>query len=484
MDWFLVLGYLIFTIYTCLIMFFGAILEKKTSLDKTICRKITHIISAFVWVICYFFFGCSIHWIIVNGVGTILLGLGSFSGKFKFFDSDNSKSSIGLFYFALSTFIVALICFLIGSELYLYAGISYFCLALGDGFAPIVAKVFKDKNKIIRPGKSVLGTLSVFLVSFLSTLVFSTIFNMQLSILFILSIASLTTIAEFYGVKGLDNIFIEFLVFGYLLLYHYGLVGLPLQIVLTISPLLAVVAIGSKSMTTGGGICAFILFFLVGFFGKDFVPTIFIFALFFISTIVAVISKHLDKKVEENKKSNGRKANQIIAVGLFGILSLIIHYYSGVRLFYYLFFLSFVEQFADSMASDIGRLTKKKNVSIITFKPVEKGISGGVSLLGTSCALLGSLLLMLIPYFFNEVTFKFYISIALLAFLGTVVDSIIGAIFQALYRCNVCSKLIECPIHCDGNAELLKGFRIIDNTAVNYIASFVTCMMGFILLVL
>ena len=206
--------------------------------------------------------------------------------------------------------------------------------------------------------------------------------------------------------------------------------------------------------------------------------------MFLISTIVSLISKKLDKNDNKDKVHSSRKASQIIAVGLFGIISLITYYYTKNELFNYIFYLSFVEQFADSMASDIGRLTKRKNLNIITFKPIEKGISGGVSLLGTICALLGSLILMLIPFIFNVIDLKHYIIISILAFLGTVADSVIGALFQALYKCKSCGKLIENPLNCCGETELVKGFKIIDNTMVNYLASLVTCLLGLLLIVL
>ena len=48
--WFTLIGYVIFTLYTCGIMFLGVLVEKKTNIDKTVCRKLTHIISAFVWM--------------------------------------------------------------------------------------------------------------------------------------------------------------------------------------------------------------------------------------------------------------------------------------------------------------------------------------------------------------------------------------------------------------------------------------------------
>ena len=91
---------------------------------------------------------------------------------------------------------------------------------------------------------------------------------------------------------------------------------------------------------------------------------------------------------------------------------------------------------------------------------------------------------MLVPLVFNVISFKFYIAIVVLAFIGTVVDSILGALIQALYKCNTCGKLIENPNSCCGDATLVKGCSLIDNTMVNYLASFITCLLGLILLVL
>ena len=477
-----VIGYIVFTIYTCGIMGFGILLEKKTNLDKTICRKITHIISALVWIICYFFFGCSIHWVILNIVGAVLLGIVTLSDKFSAFGRDDSAKSPGMFYFGLSTAVVALICFLVGEELYLYTGIAYYCLALGDGFAPITAKLFAKSGREICPGKSFVGTLTVFVVSLISTLVFSNMFGMGLSIGFVVSVAALTTVAEFYGFKGTDNISIEFLVFGYLVLYHFGLVTPLLEIVMILSPALAILAVGSGAMARDGGFAAFLLFAFVGFFG-GLVPIIFIGLLFFISTVVSVVGKKIDKK-RQSEAHSPRRATQIIAVGLFPVIAIILHYITKIDVFYYMFYLALIEQIADSMASDIGRLTKKKNISIITLRPVEKGISGGISTLGTACAFISSFLLGLIPLAFNVISVTAYVMISAFAFVGTLIDSVVGGLFQSLYFCDNCKTKIESPMHCDRPARLIKGYRVIDNVAVNYIAGGVTCLMGLFLVLI
>ena len=479
----IVIGYIVFLVYTCGIMYLGVLVEKKTNIDKTVCRKLTHIVSAFVWVICWYFFGCSIHWVILNFLGAIALGAVTLNKNFSAFQRDDDDKSPGMFYFGLSTAIVALICYLVGEELYLYTGVAYYCLALGDGFAPLVARLFGKHNVEIRPHKSLVGTLTVFVISFISTLVFSHIFDMGLSIVFILSVAAITTVTEFYGFKGTDNIFIEFFVFGYMLLYHYGFVTLLFEIVLILSPILAMLAVGSKAMAEDAGIVAFFLFAFVGFFGEGFAPIIFIGILFVLSTAVSVIGKKIEmKRGTRTDGHKARRANQIVAVGLFSVIALILHYVTREPVFYYIYYLALAEQIADSMASDIGRLTTKKNVSIITWRPVEKGISGGISTLGTAAAIISSFAIMSIPLILGKISVDAFLMISALAFIGTVVDSVVGALFQSLYKCDECGSNVESPVHCEKPARLVKGFGFIDNVAVNYISGFVTCLMGAILI--
>ena len=474
-----VIGYIAFTVYTVGIMFLGVLLDKKTSIDPTICRKLTHIASAFLWVICYVFFGCTWHWVLLNAISIVLLALITLNPRFSAFARTDSEKNYGMFYFALSTGIVAVICYFFNQDLYLYTGIAYYCLALGDGFAPLTARLFGKYNVEIRPSKSLVGTATVYLVSFLATLVFSAVFDLGLNVWFMLSIGALTAVTEFYGLRGTDNLFCEFFVFGYLVLYHYGLVSPSLITVLIVSPILAAVAIKSRAMATDAGIAAFFLFTATSFFGNDFVPVVFIGILFLISTAISIVGKKLSGRytgIDEEHKP--RRAKQIIAVGLFAVLSLIAYKYSGKSIFYYIYFLALVEQMADSMASDIGKLTKRRNLNIVTFKPIEKGISGGVSLLGTSSALISSFVFASIPFLWGAISVKVFVFIALFAFAGTLIDSVAGALFQSLYKCESCEQLTESTVHCGAPAKRIKGFEIIDNVAVNYIAGFMTCVLG------
>ena len=103
---------------------------------------------------------------------------------------------------------------------------------------------------------------------------------------------------------------------------------------------------------------------------------------------------------------------------------------------------------SDTWASEIGTLSKNKPIYIRTFKRIEKGTSGAVSLLGAIAALLGSLLISLLAIGFFNWSFHFFI-IFIFGFLGNVIDTIIGAFYQQVYVCSKCGIETEKKIHCE-----------------------------------
>lgn len=474
---FLAIGYVVFTIYTIGIMYLGTVVEKKTKIDKEICRKLTHIVSAFVWVIMQTFFGCSLHWVILNAVGTVALGFVTFGNLLDTYSRDDADKSYGLFYFGLSTFVVALITYLLGQEFYPYAGITYFCLALGDGFAPITAKLCKRFNVAIMPGRTLIGSLTVFAVSAISVAVTSRLFGLSFSPLFVISVAALACITEFYGLKGCDNLLVEFSVFGYLLMYHFGLVSTLLQIVLIVTPFIAMLAIRLRALSISGGIAAMVFIFALAIFSKTPVDVIYTALIFLSVSITSKLSKKFGKKKDKEKKK-GRSGYQIVGVGLWALVIIVLGRILGSSLLYSLFFLALAEQFSDSMASDIGSITKRKNIDIITFKPIEKGLSGGVSLLGTLCALIGAFAILSVPYLCGSISLRLYLMLSVIAFIGAMIDSVLGSLFQALYLCEKCGTKTEQPQHCNEKATRIKGFHIIDNVSVNLISGLITCIIG------
>ncbi len=122
---------------------------------------------------------------------------------------------------------------------------------------------------------------------------------------------------------------------------------------------------------------------------------------------------------------------------------------------------------ADSMASELGIMSKTPPRDICTLKRVQPGISGGVSALGLAMSALGAVIIAAIGLAHGR-GLAFCAVIALSGFLAALVDSALGSAVQAKYRCPVCGVLTEKKVHCGENGSLEKGLRFIDNDMVNF----------------
>jgi len=85
--------------------------------------------------------------------------------------------------------------------------------------------------------------------------------------------------------------------------------------------------------------------------------------------------------------------------------------------------------FSDTLSSEIGRLSKKNPVLITTLKPVKTGVDGGITFLGISAALLGTIIIGVFFYFVNY-EHKLVFIIAICGIIGSLVDSVIGATIE------------------------------------------------------
>lgn len=129
---------------------------------------------------------------------------------------------------------------------------------------------------------------------------------------------------------------------------------------------------------------------------------------------------------------------------------------------------SLAASLADSMASELGILSKTPPRDICTLKRVQPGISGGVSALGLAMSALGAVIIAAIGFGQGR-GFGFCAIIALSGFLAALVDSALGSAVQAKYRCPVCDALTEKKVHCGEKGTLEKGIRFVDNDMVNFL---------------
>jgi uncharacterized protein (TIGR00297 family) len=196
---------------------------------------------------------------------------------------------------------------------------------------------------------------------------------------------------------------------------------------------------------------------------------------FFVSS--SLIS--LWRKERKNKlraycaKSGPRDIKQVLAKG--GIPCLLAIWFSVTadpRL-YFAYLCSLAAANADTWASEIGFFSRRTPVSIVNWKPVTRGASGGVSATGYVAAGLGALVIGLtgLPFYADGHMKTVPILLALVSVAGVfacTVDSVLGAIAQAKLRCPRCGEITENPNHCEESVGILDSGKMwINNEVVN-----------------
>jgi len=138
---------------------------------------------------------------------------------------------------------------------------------------------------------------------------------------------------------------------------------------------------------------------------------------------------------------------------------------------------SFAAANADTWAGEIGMLASREPSSILTGKSLNPGTSGAVTALGFGASFLGSLLIgvifgigyVLYEGFTVPALFRTAV-VVVCGFLGSVLDSFLGAVIQAGYRCAVTGGFTEKPVTQGRPNILIKGVACITNDTVNLIS--------------
>lgn len=110
-------------------------------------------------------------------------------------------------------------------------------------------------------------------------------------------------------------------------------------------------------------------------------------------------------------------------------LLLIIIYPEFAWLLELAFFGAISAALADTLSSEIGYYSKSKPRLITNFKIVQRGVDGGITLLGEFAALIGGLIIGIF-YFFFFANIYYAIIIVMAGLVGSNMDSLFGAIFQ------------------------------------------------------
>jgi len=237
-----------------------------------------------------------------------------------------------------------------------------------------------------------------------------------------------------------------------------------------VNGLILIVAALLQLLTFSGGISAFILgviiYYFTGF--KGWVLLIF----FFVSAnFIGKFGRYV-KAVDTSKiqkKGSKRDWVQVFANG--GIAPLT------------MFGASLAASTADTWASEAGILSSAPPVSILTFRPVPPGMSGGVSLLGSVSAVAGSLLIGSSWYnaYAGQEELRFILLatiITISGIIGSFADSYLGATVQGHYWDSINILITEREGKDGVKFELCRGIRWIDNDMVNLVSNIIAVLFA------
>ncbi len=137
---------------------------------------------------------------------------------------------------------------------------------------------------------------------------------------------------------------------------------------------------------------------------------------------------------------------------------------------------------ADTWATELGVLNPSPPRLLTTWRPVERGSSGAISVTGCLAALAGAGLVALLAYlFFPAMGFAaIWIGATLGGAGGSFFDSMLGATVQAIYWCPNCKKETERhPKHlCGTETTQIRGWSWLDNDWVNFGASLAGALLA------
>jgi len=240
---------------------------------------------------------------------------------------------------------------------------------------------------------------------------------------------------------------------------------------------LAAVAYSRKMVTRGGAAAGFLLGALLVLFGGWF-SWLEMGAFFLSSSLLSRVGRR--RKVAFSamyEKGDNRDAAQVAANGGVGLAAAIGFALTGNAAYLAAAAAAFAESNADTWATELGVLSRRAPVSIIGGKPVEPGMSGGVSAQGLLAAVAGSTIVAIVYAAGELVASGFSLQgatvvrgliVAACGALGSIIDSFLGATVQLLYRDRISGRLTERRTDSQGIPnERIRGFRGIDNDMVN-----------------
>lgn len=452
-------------------------------------KWINHIISR---KLLHLFAGSTVLWIMaIVEEKELLFWLGAFFTIFLFVIikfgilkevNPSGRKSWGIVLFPLS---FSILIYFSKSDL-TSAVLAFSIMTFADAFAAIIGIKFAKKEYYLgKDKKSFLGSTIFFLTTSLILVTYFLVINSTISLhtaALIFSISMIITLIEAISSSGSDNFFVpifSFILIQLLIINEGNSFIVDSIFGFILGALVAALSNKFKVLTKDGAIATLILaYFIYGFGGLKW--TLPIFTFFILSSLLSRIRHSKNRKVEDRfEKTGNRDAMQVIANGGVGLFLVVLNSFFNNELFYIIFVLYIAVMCADTWATEIGTYFQAPTYNIRTFKIVESGVSGGVSMPGLVGSLAGGMVILLSSFMWIN-NFVLLAVMLTLSFIGSLIDSFMGATIQVQHKCNICKLVTEKDFHCDQKTDFYKGLSFINNDSVNFLSGLLTCILFFI----
>lgn len=464
-------GYLATLAYLISVFAFALFLKKTTS-DAEISRKCVHIAAGLGWIIYRIFFPASIHTIILS-LCFVFLTIYTTAKKIDLIERNDN--SLGTIYFTISMALMSILSYFVPA-LFDSFGIAIVCLSCGDGFAGIIGQRFGTKK--IYKGKSVQGLIACIAVSSITTMLLSYYFAISITPLQSVLLGVICGTVELVS-GDYDNLTIPFVLLITSFIFQTDGFTVHLGLSIGIGIIISYLCWKLDAFTLNGSLLLFVLVIYVYYFGGS--PAFG--TLICLFSVIVVVDKALGSKTEHivasiNKEHGKRNAIQLAVNAIPAIIALMLYNVTDQIPFIIAYIAAVGETIGDSIASDVGVLSKSDPVDICTFKQIQRGLSGGISLLGTLTSILACIFASVLYLLFYNGEIGCAVIIAVASFTGVLLDSVLGSTVQAKYKCVSCSKYTEKRIHCQVETKLVHGCSKIDNVCVNSICNAFSCIVA------
>ena len=479
-------------------------------------RKLVHIGLGGWWIAAAWFFA-SPWWAAALPALFIVVNAYAYRRqKLSFMARDGGEDTPGTVYYAVSLALLALFSFGIGAP---YVGaLGVFCMAFGDGLAAVAGKRFGRRAVPGGGGKTVLGSAVMLAASFASCAfvlliapplgaggalgaaggVLASVGPVAGSLLVAALLATAATAIELFSVEGLDNLSVPLGVSAlYAALFLPPDWYTPVLVGLLLSGAIALASLRLRLLTAPGCLGAAVVGMLA--FAAGGWPLWLLLMWFFGSSNIAskFMARRAARRLGEGrasgaprKRSKPRKLRQVLANSVPFLACALAYAATGQAWFLIVSAGALAASTADTWASEVGVHSAKPPVNIITREPMERGLSGGVSPLGLGATVVGSATCAFLAAFLFR-AFGFDVPVGPAAFLfivlcgvvGSVVDSMLGALVQAKYRApganGEAGPIVDAsPQRGAAGYTLSSGYAWVTNDAVNLMSGIAVVLLG------